>query len=99
MQLSSAIITLQIFWAKPGNAREGGRVERSNEWGGRSREGEARAKPGNQLVLNKLKHVLPIYTLKTMYNALILPHFNYNILLWGFNSKRISKLQKRQLES
>ena len=24
----------------------------SNEWGGRSREGEARAKPGNQLVLN-----------------------------------------------
>ena len=52
MQLSSAIITLQIFWAKPGNPKEGGRVERSNEWGGRSREGEARAKPGNQLVIN-----------------------------------------------
>ena len=50
MQLSCVIITLQIFWAKPGNPREGGRVERSNEWGGRSREGEARAKPGNQLV-------------------------------------------------
>ena len=29
-------------------------VERSNEWGGRSREGEARAKPGNQLVKHKL---------------------------------------------
>ena len=54
MQLSSAIITLQIFRAKPGNPREGGRVERSNEWGGRSREGEARANPGNQLVDNKL---------------------------------------------
>ena len=52
MQLSCAIITLQIFWAKPGNPREGGRVERSNEWGGRNREGEARAKPGNQLVYN-----------------------------------------------
>ena len=55
MQLSCAIITLQIFWAKPGNPREGGRVQKSNEWGGRSREGEARAKPGNQLVLNKIK--------------------------------------------
>ena len=29
---------------------EGGKVETSNEWGGRKREGEARAKPGNQLV-------------------------------------------------
>ena len=36
-------------------------------------------------ILNKLKHVLPIYTLKTMYSASIVPHFNYNILLWGFN--------------
>ena len=25
IQLSSAIITLQIFWAKPGNPREGGK--------------------------------------------------------------------------
>ena len=33
MQLSCVIITLQIFWAKPGNPREGGRVERSNEMG------------------------------------------------------------------
>ena len=29
----------------------GGRVERSKEVGGRRREGEARAKPGNQLVI------------------------------------------------
>ena len=46
-------------------------------------------------ILNKLKHVLPIYTLKTMYSALIVPHFNYTILLWGFSSNRISKLQKK----
>ena len=31
-------------------------LSRSNEWGGRSREGEARAKPGNQLVENKQHH-------------------------------------------
>ena len=30
-------------------------------------------------ILNKLKHVSPVYTLETMYSALIVPHFNYNI--------------------
>ena len=52
-------------------------------------------------ILNKLKHVLPVYTLKTMYDALIVPHLNYNIILLGFNSNRMSKLQqqKRQSES
>ena len=49
-------------------------------------------------ILNKLKHVLLVYTLKTMCSALIVPHFNYNILLWGPNSNRMSKLQTRQLE-
>ena len=47
-------------------------------------------------ILNKLKHVLPVYTLKTMYDALIVPHLKYNILLWGFNSNRMSKLQKKR---
>ena len=44
MQLSCAINTLQIFWAKPDNPREGGKKGVTNG------EGEARAKPGNQLV-------------------------------------------------
>ena len=36
-------------------------------------------------ILNKLKHVLPVYTLKTMYDALILPHLNYNnYIIVGF---------------
>ena len=48
-------------------------------------------------ILNKLKHVLPVYTLKTMYDALIVPHLNYSILLWGFNSNRMSKLQKKAI--
>ena len=50
-------------------------------------------------ILTKLKHVLPVYTLKTMYGDFIAPHFNYNILLSGFNSNIMSQLQKRQLES
>ena len=45
-------------------------------------------------ILNKLNHILLVYTLKTMYDALIVPHLHYNILLWGFNSIRMSKLQK-----
>ena len=50
MQLSCAIITLQIFWAKPGNPREGGKKGVTNGEG--EVEREARAKPGNQLVDN-----------------------------------------------
>ena len=30
-----------------------------------------------------------LYTLRTVYSALIVPHFNYNILVWGFNSRRV----------
>ena len=42
-------MTLQIFWPKPGNPREGGQKGGTNgrEGGG---EGGSRAKPGNQLV-------------------------------------------------
>ena len=48
-------------------------------------------------IINKLKNVLPGYTLQTMYNYLIVPHFNYCILLWGFNIKRLSILQKKAI--
>ena len=81
MQLSCAIITLQIFWAKPGRAySEGGRVDRSNEWGGRRREGEARAKPGNQLVTidraegKKLiyRHLKQSHTVKLLWKNLFI---------------------------
>ena len=45
-------MTLQIFWPKPGNPREGGQKGGTNgrEGGG---EGGSRAKPGNQLVVYK----------------------------------------------
>ena len=47
--------------------------------------------------MNKLKHFLPTYTLRTMYNSLILPHLHFSILSWGFHSGRLPKLQKRSV--
>ena len=46
-------------------------------------------------ILNKLKNFLPIHIKILLYNSLILPHLNYNILLWGHRSHKIFKLQKR----
>ena len=50
-------------------------------------------------ILNRLKRFLPAEILKTIYNALIQPHLNYGILLWGRNTKRIRKLQKWAIRS
>ena len=50
-------------------------------------------------VLSRLKRFLPREILKMIYNALMLPHLNFGILLWGNNSKRIFKLQKWALRS
>ena len=44
--------------------------------------------------ISRLKRFLPSEILKVIYNALIQPHLNYGILLWGKNTKRIFKLQK-----
>ena len=46
-------------------------------------------------VMTKLKHFLPTYTLRTMYNSQILPHLNVSFLSWGLHTSRLSKLQKR----
>ena len=46
-------------------------------------------------VMSKLKRLVPSYTLKLMYNSLILPHINYGITLWGHKAERLQKLQKR----
>ena len=51
-------------------------------------------------VLSKLKHFLPQYILKTIYNSLFLPHINYGLLTWGFvNTNRIYLLQKRAVRN
>ena len=44
-------------------------------------------------IMNELKYILPQNILLTLYNALIGPHLNYCILAWGFDSKRLHKLQ------
>jgi exonuclease III len=46
-------------------------------------------------VLNKLKHFLPRHTLKLIYDSLIHSKIKYGILVWGENSSRIMKLQKK----
>jgi len=50
-------------------------------------------------VLNKLREYLPEHILLLLYNALILPHLNYCIILWGccnnYLLDRLYKLQKR----
>ena len=44
--------------------------------------------------LSRLKKFLPCNILKTVYNALIQPHLNLGVLLWGKNIGRVYKLQK-----
>ena len=45
-------------------------------------------------IIKHIKSFLPIYTLINIYNAMILPHLNYGILVWGFQSDKLSSLQK-----
>ena len=49
--------------------------------------------------LSRLKKFVPSDILKMIYNALVQPHLNYGILLWGNNIKRIIKLQKWSVRS
>ena len=46
-------------------------------------------------LMNKLKNILPVATLKTLYGSLILPHLNYGNLAWGLSAGRLIQLQKR----
>ncbi len=48
-------------------------------------------------ILNKIKHYLPLHVKMALYNSLFVPHINYGILLWGNDSERIHKLQKRAI--
>jgi len=47
--------------------------------------------------LNKLNYILTENLLLTMYTSLILRHINYGILLWGYQTHRVFKLQKRAM--
>jgi hypothetical protein len=50
-------------------------------------------------VIKRLNRCLPVPTLVTLYNSLILPHINYGLLAWGHNSDRVFKLQKRAVRN
>ena len=45
-------------------------------------------------VLTRLKHTLPQRILYTLYNTLILPHFNYGLVLCRHDNTRLHKRQK-----
>ena len=48
-------------------------------------------------VMNRLKRYLAFSALKLMYDSFILPHLQFGITYWGFETSRILKLQKRAM--
>ena len=48
-------------------------------------------------VLNRIKNVLPLHILRTLYHSMIYPHINYGLLVWGYQCSRITKIQKRAI--
>ena len=48
-------------------------------------------------ILRRLKNILPTPVLLTLYNTLILPHFHYGLLNWGFSMGRLQLLQKKSV--
>ena len=46
-------------------------------------------------IMNRLKNYLPAYILKTIYNSLILPNFNYGLNVWGWKANKLFTLQKK----
>lgn len=48
-------------------------------------------------ILCKLKNFLPLCTLLTIYNSLILPYLTYGILVWGTNADKMLKLQRKSV--
>jgi hypothetical protein len=45
--------------------------------------------------MSRIKRYVPTVALKSIYNSLVLSRLYYCILLWGFDSSRLFKLQKR----
>ena len=48
-------------------------------------------------IINRLKRYLRLIILRTLYNAPVLPHFQFSILNWGFKANKIVRLQKRAI--
>ena len=48
-------------------------------------------------ILNKLKNFLPTSAMMNIYNSLILSHLSYGLLIWGWKSHKLYKLQKKAI--
>ena len=48
-------------------------------------------------IMTKITQQLPSNALIYIYNALILPHLNYGLLIWGWKSEKLISLQKRAM--
>ena len=48
-------------------------------------------------ILNRLKNIYPQQALLPIYNALILSHMTYGLLLWGNQIEQVSKLEKKSI--
>ena len=48
-------------------------------------------------VMNRLKNIIPLQILITLYNTMILPQLQYGILAWGLHTERLYTLQKKAL--
>ena len=46
-------------------------------------------------IINQMKKILPFNILLILYKTLILPHINYCLLCWGYQSDNIFRLQKK----
>ena len=51
------------------------------------------------VIMKRIRHVIPFDILVMLYNTLILPHINYCILAWGYQSGRIMLLKKKCLRA
>ena len=57
-------------------------------------------KLGNKLsktagVLNRIKRIVPLNTMRTLYYSMVQSYLNYGVIAWGFECTRILKVQKK----
>ena len=50
-------------------------------------------------VIKRVRKFLPLQAVKTLYNALIVPHLNYGLKLWGPRSEAVALIQKRAIRA
>ena len=48
-------------------------------------------------VIKRVRKFLPFHALENIYNALVVPHLNYGLKVWGTNLAAVSKIQKRAI--